>query len=74
MEAADAYGEYDDSLLLEFPNDENAEGAEVGIQVQLSDGRIATIVEITDDIVTIDANHELAGQALTFEIEVLSIE
>jgi FKBP-type peptidyl-prolyl cis-trans isomerase 2 len=31
------------------------------------------VTAVTDKIVTVDANHPLAGQALTFEIELVSI-
>jgi len=72
MEPAEAYGERDESLILEFPRSEAPEGLVVGDQVSVS-GRPAVVVEITDEIVRIDANHRLAGQALTFEIEVVSI-
>ena len=35
---------------------------------------IARIHEVTDTNITLDLNHPLAGQDLTFEIEVLEIE
>ena len=72
MEPADAYGERDESMILEFPRSDAPEGLSVGDQVAVS-GRPATVLEVTDEIVRIDANHELAGQALTFEIELVSI-
>ena len=33
----------------------------------------AVITKVTEDAVTLDANHPLAGKALTFEIELLDI-
>jgi len=33
----------------------------------------AVVLEVTDQIVRIDANHSLAGKALTFEIEILAV-
>jgi peptidylprolyl isomerase len=33
-----------------------------------------TVVEVTDDEVTVDANHALAGQRLTFALELVSID
>ena len=33
----------------------------------------ARVTNITDTIITLDANHPLAGEALTFEIELVSI-
>jgi peptidylprolyl isomerase len=32
-----------------------------------------TVVDLTDDSVTLDANHPLAGQDLTFAIELVKI-
>ena len=40
----------------------------------LSNGAPATVVEVTDTAVRIDANHPLAGKALNFEIEVVSVK
>jgi len=73
MESVEAYGERDESLILEFSRSDAQEGLSVGDQVSVS-GRPATVLEITDEIVKIDANHALAGQALTFEIELVAIE
>ncbi|MDX9787808.1 MAG: peptidylprolyl isomerase [Desulfobacterales bacterium] len=33
----------------------------------------ATIIEVTDEQITLDLNHPLAGESLTFEIEVVGI-
>ena len=73
LEPAEAYGERDESLVLEFPASDAPKGLSAGDQVSVS-GRTAVVLEVTDEIVRIDANHELAGQALTFEIELVSIE
>lgn len=35
---------------------------------------MATVIEVTETHVRIDANHELAGKALTFDMELVSIE
>ncbi len=32
-----------------------------------------TITEVTDEEITLDANHPLAGKELTFEIEIVSV-
>jgi FKBP-type peptidyl-prolyl cis-trans isomerase 2 len=42
--------------------------------VMLGNGAQAVVVEFDTDTVTIDANHPLAGQALTFHIELVSID
>lgn len=50
---------------------------EVGQQLvmQSREGRQIPIVvvEVTEDSITIDANHPLAGRDLTFEIELVSV-
>ena len=68
----DAYGEVDRARVVEFPLSQAPEGIKVGDQVSLG-GAPATVTEVTDDTVTVDANHELAGKALTFEIELVEI-
>ena len=77
----EAYGAYNEELLIEFSRDELPEGMEnpqVGDLVVLSlqtGGMVQKpIVEVTDTYIIVDANHELAGEALTFEIELLSVE
>ena len=45
------------------------------IQVETPDGQTipVTIAEVTDEAVVLDANHPLAGKALKFDIELVSI-
>lgn len=69
-----AYGERREDLVLNIPNDGAPDGLAVGDQVRLGNGAPAVVLEITDLFVTVDANHRLAGVALTFEIELVSIE
>ena len=77
--AEDAYGPYDDNLLLVFSKDELPEGLDpkIGDQIPLSgsDGRVmnAPVVDVTETAITVDANHRLAGKDLTFEIELVEI-
>ncbi len=72
MEPADAYGEVRDDLVVSVPADQAPPGLNVGDQVAAG-GRPATVVAIDDDSVTIDANHQLAGEALTFAVELVAI-
>ncbi|AJE46030.1 FKBP-type peptidyl-prolyl cis-trans isomerase [Celeribacter indicus] len=50
---------------------------EVGLQLQMQSpqGQVipVTVVNVTDEAVTLDANHRLAGEDLTFAIEVVEI-
>ncbi len=77
--AAEAYGPRFDDMLVEIPRDRLPSGKtpEVGQQlgVNRADGgvTIVTITGVSDNTVTIDANHPLAGKDLTFEIELVKI-
>jgi FKBP-type peptidyl-prolyl cis-trans isomerase 2 len=74
IEPEDAYGVYTEEAIIDFPADSAPEGLQVGDAVTLGNGGRGTVLEITDEFVKIDANHPLAGQALTFEIELVSID
>ena len=77
--AADAYGEHSDEGMQTFPRDAFPPDAspEVGWAVELSapDGQRvpATVAEVTDESITLDFNHPLAGQDLTFEITLVEV-
>ena len=74
LEPAEAYGERDDDLIVQFPIDQLPEGFTEGSSIRFQDGRQGLIVELTDEMFRVDVNHRLAGKALTFEIELISIE
>ncbi len=74
-----AYGPYHDELVAiigrdRFPEDLDLE---VGQQLQLrqEDGHVilVTVVDITEQNVTLDANHPLAGRNLIFDIQLVDI-
>jgi peptidylprolyl isomerase len=74
-----AYGFHSDDLVLEFersqfPTDSEPE---IGMEVVLSNGSQefpATVVDINEESITLDANHHLAGETLIFTIKLLSID
>ena len=72
--AAEAYGPHREEMTLSVSPDQFPEEMDpaLGQQLQLSqpDGQsvVVRVTEIADDAVTLDANHELAGKDLTFEI------
>ena len=74
LEPDDAYGERDENLIIPFPIDKLPDGLEEGDNVLFQSGAVGSIVEITEAMFTVDANHRLAGSVLTFEIELMSIE
>lgn len=77
--AEDAYGHPDPEARQTVPRgDIPAEiPLDVGtqLQVQTPTGQVipVTVAEVTDQTVTLDANHALAGKDLTFDIELVAI-
>ena len=74
LEPAEAYGERDDRNILTLSRASAPEGLAIGDRVQIVNGASATVLELTNEVVRVDANHPLAGMALTFEIELIAIE
>ncbi len=80
LEPADAYGERDENMVVPMPISQmpGAEQAEVGMRVMLTgpmgQPMPATVCAKDDETITFDLNHEMAGKALNFEIELLSVE
>jgi len=73
IEPKDAYGERRDDLVVTVPAAEAPQGLQVGQRVSLG-GRPATVTKVDAQGVTVDANHELAGKALNFEVQLVSID
>jgi len=73
MEAADAYGEWTEDNIIEVPFNPEQGDVAVGDEVFLTNGQPATVLDVTEETVTLDANDPLADEALTFEIEILSV-
>ena len=79
IEPENGYGERRDDMILEVPADQLPDGLnpQVGqeLQLQLQDGQQLPVVVTTveNDSVTIDANHPLAGQSLTFDVELVGV-
>ncbi|MEN8039883.1 MAG: peptidylprolyl isomerase [Actinomycetota bacterium] len=73
MEPKDAYGEWSEENVIEVPLNPDQDDVKVGDEVYLTNGQPAIVLEVTDETVKLDVNHQLAGEALTFEIEILAI-
>ena len=75
----EAYGHRNDDMVMEYPASDFPEdmNPEVGMELQMGDdqGNVfpVVIVEINGDMVTLDANHPLAGQDLIFDLELVAI-
>ena len=77
--AAEAYGESQKDLIIEVPRSQIPPNITpqkgLGLTMQVAEGSIDVIVsEVTDTHITLDANHPLAGENLTFEIEIIDIQ
>ena len=72
--ADQAYGQRRDDLIVEIGRDKLPRilTRKSACNYKTSQG-IVTIIEVSETTVTIDANHPLAGQDLTFDIELVEI-
>lgn len=80
IKSKDAYGESHSEAFRDYPKSAFGEDFEFEVDgvVQGSDSQgnplVARISAISEDTVTLDHNHPLAGKDLTFEIELIEIE
>ena len=78
--ADDAYGSKQEEMIIPFErkNFPPDIAPEIGMTLNMhsEDGNELPVVitEISDDTITLDANHPLAGQDLIFDIEVVDIK
>ncbi len=79
IEPKDAYGEYNEKLVIELPKSQfdSPDSIEVGMTFHATSEEqgafIVHVVNVTDNSVTIDGNHELAGKKLTFDVEIVEV-
>lgn len=76
--ADEAYGSRRDELMIMVPRQDLPDDIdpEVGQRFQLSQAGqsfIVTVSDVTDDGVVLDGNHPLAGEALTFDLQLVDI-
>ena len=77
IESSNAYGDYNDTLVVEVAKNNVPENVEPGMMLQTfgpMGPSIVKVLEIKDEVVVIDANHPLAGKKLIFELEVVGVE
>jgi len=80
IKSADAYGEYNPEAMTIAPRAAFPEDFEIaiGMQVQgtnpMGQAFLAKITAFGDEEVTLDVNHPLAGEDLTFEVEMVEIQ
>ena len=76
IEPENAYGNYQEEMITIVAKNQVPETIQVGetLQGNTPNGPIIVkVVEVTDDSVTLDANHPLAGKKLIFDLEVMGI-
>ncbi len=76
LDAADGYGEVDQTAFREVPLDRIPEQArQVGTMLR-AEGRAAPIrvAEINEDGAVLDFNHPLAGKNLQFDVTIVSVQ
>jgi FKBP-type peptidyl-prolyl cis-trans isomerase SlyD len=80
VEPAQAYGELDESLVQQVPLSkfEGVDKVEPGMQftAQTQMGpRVISVTEVdqANDLVTVDANHPLAGVTLNFDVNIVEV-
>jgi FKBP-type peptidyl-prolyl cis-trans isomerase SlyD len=76
----EGYGQKDPNMIQPVPraNFAGVPNVEKGMQFQArspdgSGARVVTVVDVSPDTVTVDANHPLAGETLHFEVSVKDV-
>lgn len=74
-----AYGDPREELVFTVPRDRLPPeiDARSGQQLQMQQGgetAVVTVRDVSDDEITLDANHPLAGRDLTFDLELVEIQ
>jgi FKBP-type peptidyl-prolyl cis-trans isomerase 2 len=78
--AEDAYGPRQEEMVLEFPRTnfppdiEPEIGMTLNMHSENGDEMPVLITAVSDDTVTLDANHPLAGYELIFDIELVDVK
>ena len=78
IEPAKAYGERHEDMKQEVPKElfGGVENIEAGMQFQSETDQgpvLVTVVEVTDEMVTVDGNHPLAGVHLNFDVTIREV-
>jgi peptidylprolyl isomerase len=76
--ADEAYGPHREELTLQLPRSELPADMEIeeGSQLRMEQGDqsiVVTVRQLDDSTVTLDANHPLAGESLTFDLRLVEI-
>ena len=75
----DAYGPKNPEMIFEMPKDKFPQDMEIepGLVLAMGNGQgqqlPVTVTEIKEEVVILDANHQLAGEDLIFDLELVEI-
>src|ERR1700759_328676 len=78
--AEDAYGERQEEMVIDFPRSnfppdiEPEVGMTLNMHSENGQELPVIITDITDETITLDANHPLAGKDLIFDIELVDLK
>ncbi|MCZ8021267.1 MAG: peptidylprolyl isomerase [Cyclobacteriaceae bacterium] len=68
------YGVKDPNLMQQVPIKAfGGQELKPGMKFSTNQGHVVTVTEVSTETVTVDANHELAGVELNFDVEVMEV-
>lgn len=76
----EAFGPWREELMQEIPKESLPVGFEVEVGQQLwvdqpnDEPLLVSVVDVSPNTITLDANHPLAGEDLTFDLELLDVD
>ena len=79
VSAAEGYGEVQTELIQEVPREafQGVDSIEIGMQFEAQTGQggavPVTVTLVTDETVTVDGNHPLAGKDLNFDVTIADV-
>lgn len=75
----EAYGEIDEDKIYDVERKlfTDMPDLSIGLMCHMTnesgEDELVSVVDIDDEVVTVDANHPYAGQSLTFDVEIISV-
>jgi FKBP-type peptidyl-prolyl cis-trans isomerase SlyD len=71
---AKGYGEKDPDMIQKVPRSAfGGQEVKAGMKFSTNQGGVVTVTEVGLEDVTVDANHELAGVELNFDVEIMEV-
>jgi FKBP-type peptidyl-prolyl cis-trans isomerase 2 len=73
-----AYGEWSEEQVQSYDTDElrevlGGETPEEGAYLEAQNGQVGEVIHADDEEIRVDLNHELAGETLTFDLEIVDV-